>query len=98
MDNSYFFFIILKFRRLSEASSSRPIRRISGDNEFNSIYPNGIGYVHIVHIWIVCYTPALYARVLCGATFKVGAEGGRRASCGRMAGNPNVQSMHAHYF
>ena len=42
------FYIILRFRRLSEASSSRSIRRISGDNEFHSIYPNGKGYVYIV--------------------------------------------------
>ena len=37
MDSSYFY-IILRFRCLSEASSSRSIRRINGDNEFYSIY------------------------------------------------------------
>ena len=57
MDTSYFY-IIPRFRRLSEASSSRSIHRISGANEIYSIYPNGKGYVHIFHIWIVCYTPA----------------------------------------
>ena len=40
-----------------EASSSWSIRRISGDNEFYSIYPNEKEYVHIFHIWIACYTP-----------------------------------------
>ena len=57
MDNSYFY-IILRFRCLREASSSRSICRNSGENDFNLIYPNKKGYVHIFHIWIVCYTPA----------------------------------------
>ena len=43
--DSLYFYIILRFRRLSEASSSRSIRRINGDNEFYSIYPNGKGYI-----------------------------------------------------
>ena len=56
---------------LSEASSSGSVRRISGDNEFYSIYPNGKGYGHVFHVWFVCYTPpaTLYAGVMCDPTF-----------------------------
>ena len=37
----------------------------SYNNEFYSIYPNGKGYVHIFHIWIVCYTiDAIHASIL----------------------------------
>ena len=71
MDNSYFY-VVLKFRRLNEASSSRSIRRISGDKEFYSIYPIGKGYVHIFsYLDCLLYARAtLYVRVLCGPTLR----------------------------
>ena len=50
MDNSYFY-IILRFRRLSETSSSRSIRRLSGDNEFYSLHLIGKGYMLIFFIF-----------------------------------------------
>ena len=59
----------LRFRRLSETSSSPSIRRISGDNEFYSIYPNG-------KVFIFGFRATLYARVLCKVRFtqKAGVE------------------------
>ena len=67
MDNSYSY-TILKFRILSEASSS-PSN--NGDYEFYYIYPNGKGYVHMFHILdCLLYARAtLYACVLCEPTF-----------------------------
>ena len=72
MDNSYFY-LILRFRGLSEGSSSRSIRSISGDNEFYSIYQNGKGYVHMFsYLDCLLYARAtLYARVLCKPTYSV---------------------------
>ena len=63
MDNSYFY-IILMFRRLNEASSSRSIRRINGDNEFYSIYPDGKGSVHFFIFGLSAIRPRDAVRTL----------------------------------
>ena len=68
MDNSYFY-IILRFRRLSDASSSRAIRTISGDDEVIRYAQTEKDMCTFFIFGCLLYARAtLYARALCGPT------------------------------